>query len=181
MIVAAILFGLAANIDNLSIGIAYGVQRRRIRLVHNLSIAFATTAVTYAALLAGGQLHRHLLPSLPDWLGGAMLILLALAGFVRPDRPAGTTAMRGTTGWREAGYLAAALSVNNIGLAVAGGFAGMHDSVALAAIFCFSVALLSAGLFAGETAGRRLTDALRRAWIGNAILLAAGLVMLFGG
>jgi len=180
MIVTAILFGLAANADNLAVGTAYGVQHRRISRLHNLLIAFATTAVTCAALFAGSLLHRHLLPALPNWLGGAMLILLALAGFLWPKQAPADAAAAGVAGWREVAVLAAALSVNNIGLAIAGGFAGLPYAVALAAIFCFSIALLSAGLFIGESAGRRLASTLSQAWIGNAILLAAGLMMLSG-
>lgn len=180
MTATAILFGLAANTDNLAIGIAYGVQRRRIRLLHNLLIALVTTTVTGAALNASSQLHRVLLPALPDWIGGAMLILLALAGFLcskqRPEEAAGA----GLMDWREAGYLSGALSVNNIGLAIAGGFDGLHDAGALTAVFCFSVALLSAGLFIGGIASRQLANTLSNARIGNAILLVAGLAMLFG-
>lgn len=180
MIAAAVLFGLAANADNLAVGIAYGVQCRRIRVQHNLLIAFATTAVTYAALLAGSQLHRHLLPALPNWLGGALLVVLAIAGFLRPNQRTAEAAASGVAGPREVAVLAGALSVNNIGLAIAGGFAGLHYGLALAAIFCFSVSLLSAGLLIGEGAGRRVARTLRQAWIGNAILLTAGLAMLSG-
>lgn len=180
MIVTAILVGLAANIDNLTVGIAYGVQQRVVRLVHNLLIAATTTAVTCAALMAGRALHRHVLSMVPNWISGLMLILFAVAGLLRPGERSAEAGCIGAPEWREVVFLAVTLSINNIGLAIAGGFAGLGYGSALTSVFGFSIALLSAGQFVGQRASRRIADTLRQDWIGSFILLAAGVMMLSG-
>lgn len=180
MLAAAILLGLAANIDNLTIGIAYGVQRRRIRVRHNLLIGIVTTAVTGLAFAFGQALHRYLLAMLPGWLSGAMLIAMALFGLLRSQARPGHALHAGIAAWPEIACLALALSVNNVGLAIAGGFAGVGYAAALAAILGFSLALLPLGQAIGRHAGHRLDAALMQPWIGHAVLLLAGVMLLFG-
>ena len=167
VIVPAILIGLAANADNLSIGIAYGIQGRNIRPVQNLLVAGVTTAVTLAALLAGRAVHRHLLSAVSNWLGGAILILLALAALARPAKRNSQAIYGGAVGWVDVAVLSASLSINNIGLAIAGGLANLPRVPLLASVFCFSVAMLCVGQVAGSQASRRVTGALSQAWIGN--------------
>ena len=65
---STLLFGIAANSDNLTVGIAYGAKRRRIRWEHNLLIAVVTTAITLVALAAGREIREALPAKLPDVL-----------------------------------------------------------------------------------------------------------------
>ena len=74
---STVLFALAANTDNLTVGIAYGMKRRRIRWERNLLIAAVTTLITLVALTVGRQIREVLPPRLPDMLGGGLLVLLA--------------------------------------------------------------------------------------------------------
>ena len=180
MFAASILLGLAANLDNLGIGIAYGVQNRLIRLPQNVLIAAVTTAITYAAFAAGDGLHRYLLASLPNWLSGGCVIAFALFGLIRSGAQATAIGCHGEIGWRETVVLAATLSLNNIGLAIAGGFAGLSYRAALASIFGFSIALLSAGQIIGREASRSVDTMLTQPWIGNVILLLTGIMMVLG-
>src|SRR5689334_14642147 len=133
-ILVAALFGLAANLDNVGIGIAYGAIGRPIRLFANLLIALLTTGITILAL-AGGIGMRALMPErLPDLLGGSMLIALAGITFWA-DRANGAKygllrmllrfSGQYRVGLAETFMLSLTLSLNNIGLAIAGGIGGI--------------------------------------------------------
>jgi putative Mn2+ efflux pump MntP len=86
----ALLFGLAANTDNLTVGTAYGVRQRGIPWEQNLFIGIVTTAVTLMALLAGRNVRAVLPAALPDWAGGILLIAMAAWGFYREQKAPGS-------------------------------------------------------------------------------------------
>ena len=75
----SLLFGIAANTDNLTVGVAYGMKRRWIRWPQNLLIAAFTTLVTLGAMAAGWQIRKTSPSGSPDALGG--ILLLAFAGW----------------------------------------------------------------------------------------------------
>lgn len=187
---STLLFGLAANLDNLTIGLAYGLQGRRIGPVANLLIAAATTAVTLLALGAGRQIRTLLPADLPNIAGGALLAALAAwnlyhernGGAEKSARYASRFAERRAVGVRESLFLAGVLSVNNLGLAVAGGIGAIGYLPAMLSVFFWSIALLALGQALSRRLGR--VEALRRAVRsplgGNAVLLLAALAMLAG-
>jgi putative Mn2+ efflux pump MntP len=187
---STLLFGLAANGDNLTIGVAYGMKHRRIRWRQNLFIAIVTTLVTLVAMALGRQI-RDLLPSkIPDILGGALLLVFATWNFYRertglPNRPSSPTsrwAEQAAVGMGECLFLAGTLSINNLGLAIAGGIDGVRYISAACSIFFFSVAMLALGQAAGGNFAqmRSVSQVLRYPMSGNAVLALAGVVMLAG-
>jgi putative Mn2+ efflux pump MntP len=187
---ATLLFGLAANTDNLTIGVAYGMRHRRIRSHQNLLIAIVTTLVTLVAMVLGRQI-RELLPSrMPDMLGGGLLLAFAAWNFYRErsglsDRPSVPTprfAAQKSVGLGETLFLAATLSINNLGLAIAGGIGGLHFMSAAWSIFCFSVAMLALGQAAGRgfTEARSVPQLLRNPAAGSAVLALVGILMIAG-
>lgn len=188
-IASTLLFGLAANTDNVTIGIAYGMKRRLIGWKQNLLIAVVTTAITLVALAAGREI-RELLPSrLPDMLGGTLLVAFAAWNFYREGAGvAGAAALpvrsaeRRTMGLGETLFLSGTLSINNIGLAVAGGVGGVGYAPAAISIFCFSVTMLALGQAIGTNFIRltSLQRVLRAPASGNAVLVIAGVLMLAG-
>jgi putative Mn2+ efflux pump MntP len=186
----SLLLGLAANTDNLTVGLAYGMKRRRIGWVQNLLIAVITTAITLVALVAGRQIREVLPPNLPDTLGGVLLISLAAWSFYwertvainRLAKPLTGFAKRTSVGMSEGLFLAGTLSINNIGLAIAGGIGGIGYAPAAACIFCLSVVMLALGQAIGTNFTRlRLTKRMPRySMSGNAALALAGVLMLAG-
>lgn len=181
----ALLFGLAANADNLGVGVGYGLKRRRISLLSNLLIAGFTTVVTLLAIFAGELVRRSVLPAAPNIVSGVLFIVFALWG-MRRDRSNVDGVLRlpeasdgGTASVRETLFLASALSINNIGLAFAGGVGAIGYS-ALLSIFCFSVALLSLGWAIGAYFDHPSTWLLNGPTLGNIILACVGVMMLFG-
>lgn len=188
---STLLFGLAANADNLTVGLAYGLKRRRIGGTANLLIAAVTTVITLLALIFGREVRQLLPNGLPNIVGGGLLAALAIWGLVRDrdgvsERSALSSAARfagrHTVGFREGLLLAGALSINNISLAIAGGIGGIDYAPAAVSIFCWSVAMLLLGQWASaklagwDTLGRILRSPVS----GNAVLLVAGAAMLVG-
>jgi putative Mn2+ efflux pump MntP len=188
-VAAPLLFGFAANTDNLTIGVAYGIKRRWIRWPRNLLIAVITTVVTLGAMAPGRQI-RDMLPSgMPNMLGG-ILLLVFVAWNVYRDRtglptrsalwfgPAETLSV----GIGESLILAGTLSINNIGLAVAGGIGGFGYISAGLSTFSFSVVMLALGQAVGSdfTEAKWVPQMLRNPTGGNAILALTGVLMLAG-
>jgi putative Mn2+ efflux pump MntP len=187
---STLLFALAANTDNLTVGIAYGVKRRRIRWEQNLLIAVVTTLITLLALTVGRQIRDVLPAKLPDLLGGALLVLLAavsivcehVGAVVQFANPLTRFADRTSVGWGESLFLSATLSINNIGLAVAGGIGGVAYVSAAVCIFCLSMVMLALGQAIGTslTRLRLVSQVLRYSMSGNVVLALAGVLMLAG-
>jgi putative Mn2+ efflux pump MntP len=187
---STLLFALAANTDNLTVGIAYGLKRRRIRWKQNLLIAVVTTLITLVALTVGRQVREVLPSDLPDKLGGALLVLLAvfsiiceqLGAVVQFANPLIRFAERTSVGLGESLFLTATLSINNVGLAIAGGIGGVAYISAAVCIFCLSMIMLALGQAVGTsmTRLRLVSQVLRYSMSGNAALALAGVFMLAG-
>jgi putative Mn2+ efflux pump MntP len=187
---STLLFALAANTDNLTVGIAYGLKRRSIAWRQNLLIAAITTLITLIALGVGRQIREVLPSGLPDMLGGAMLLLIAAGSIVceyfgaafRFANPLTRFAERSSVGLAEALILSGSLSINNIGLAVAGGIGGVAYTAAAVSIFGLSMAMLALGQAIGTslTRLRLVSQVMRYSLGGNAALALAGVLMLAG-
>lgn len=178
MIISAVLFGVAANSDNLSIGISYGIKRRYVLWVHNIVIAVVTTVITLIALATGHILRDYLLPNSPSWLSGALLMLLALwSAYKQPC--AESPPDHDLTTLHESLYLSLTLSVNNIGLALAGGIGNLSYGVVAISIFSFSILMLAAGQLIGLKVVE-LGGFFGHPMFGNAVLFLAGVMMLAG-
>jgi putative sporulation protein YtaF len=65
---------ISSNVDNLGVGIAYGIRGTCIRFPSNLLIALITGAGTLLAMLAGTTLYRFLRPELASLTGGLGMI-----------------------------------------------------------------------------------------------------------
>lgn len=187
---STLLFAVAANTDNLTVGIAYGMKRHWINWQQNLLIAVVTTAITLVALTFGRLIREMLPPNLPDMLGGALLISLATVSLywersgavARFAQPVPSFADRTSVGVGEGLFLAGTLSINNIGLAIAGGIGGVSYTSATTAIFCLSIAMLTLGQSIGTSLTRvkLVSRVLRYSMGGNAALALAGVLMIAG-
>jgi len=72
------LLAIAANLDNLGVGISYGLQKRYIPVFSNLIIALISTVLTFFAMIFGQWLERVL----PVWaandIGASVIIGVGL-------------------------------------------------------------------------------------------------------
>jgi len=116
-----VALGIGANTENLPVGLAYGLRRRRIGLGRNLFIAAATTAATLVPLTIGQGLHGHIPSGASDAIAGLLLAGLGLFNVwaerrtpgKRVDTAVGVEGTVAPIGLRETLALAGALSLNN--------------------------------------------------------------------
>lgn len=76
--ITIILIGIASNLDNLGIGLAYGMKRTKIPLVSNLTIAIMSMIATYIAVRAGSMILTYISTELASLLGSLLLCAIGL-------------------------------------------------------------------------------------------------------
>ena len=187
-----VLFALSTNLDNLVIGLSYGLRGIRVRLESGLLVSGLVLAGTLLSLWAGQGLQFLLPPVLARLLGSLVMAGLGLSSLWgvwkgKRGRQAGAEeeqwpqkhperfdrdASRQIE-WREALALGGALALNNLGLGLGAGAAGMPVLAAGAAVFFMSFGLLSAGNFLGRKKKRRGS--------GRGAQAVSGLLMLLLG
>jgi len=78
LILSALSFSLSSNLDNLVIGIAYGIKKVKIGIIANLIIAIVTSTATFLSMLIGIYISKLLPPSASNDLGAIVIIILGL-------------------------------------------------------------------------------------------------------
>ncbi|BBI34625.1 sporulation membrane protein YtaF [Cohnella abietis] len=76
--ITIIVIGIAANLDNLGISLAYGVKQTKIPISSNIIIALISAIVTYIAVIAGGTIIEYISPSTASLLGSLLLCAIGL-------------------------------------------------------------------------------------------------------
>ncbi|MEO4053846.1 manganese efflux pump [Solibacillus sp. CAU 1738] len=76
--ITIILIGIASNLDNLGIGLAYGVKQVRIPVLSNVIIALMSMVVTYVAVSAGGTIIEYISVHTANILGSLLLCIIGL-------------------------------------------------------------------------------------------------------
>ena len=151
LLLTAVLFAAACNLDTVILSMGYAVKGVRVSLSHSLIIAALTTLITWASLLLG---------PLPNLLGGLVLAGIGawfVLDWLRRLGPAGEAEgeNRAATLWGCVS-LAAALAVNNAGIGVAAGVSGIAPGWAALANFLVTLAALPLGRALGDKLAGRL-------------------------
>ena len=72
------LIGIAANLDNLGIGLAYGVKRVKIPILSNAAIAGIAMVITFVAVTAGETMIDYISVQVANYLGSLLLCIVGL-------------------------------------------------------------------------------------------------------
>ena len=190
-ILSVILFAVSSNLDNLAVGLSYGLKRVHIPLFPSLLMGLITFMGTMLSMMFG----QKLLPFLPDGFARLLgsIIILVMGGYgmisflVKSYRSRGCQADKDFSDTilpprmlpvREAFALGMALAVNNIGLGIGASMSGLGVLPASAGSFCFSIAFLTAGNRAGK---RWLSSLIGRCAepAASAVMIALGLYEFF--
>jgi putative Mn2+ efflux pump MntP len=183
-VLAALLIGAVSNLDNLGVGVAFGIRGTRIGAVSNMIVAGITTAATAAAVTCGHVVSGFLPSEMTAWLGPLIIITIGVATVLtsaQPSRPpdsapAGPGAWRhprdveGVISWRESIVLGVALSVNNLGTGIGAGVSGIPALATAVAAGLLSLAFVGGGFQFGRAFGRVA--------LGRHAPLVAGLLLL---
>lgn len=78
LIVSALLFSLASNLDNIVVGLAFGIKKIHLDAVSNLTVAIITTTGTVIAMLFGRWLSGYIPNRIGNDLGAGIIILLGV-------------------------------------------------------------------------------------------------------
>jgi putative sporulation protein YtaF len=78
LILSALLFSLSSNLDNVVVGIAYGIKKIRIGIFANLIIAFITSTGTFLSMSVGAYISKFLPHSVANSLGAGVIIILGV-------------------------------------------------------------------------------------------------------
>lgn len=73
LILLSVLIAVAANLDNLGVGIAYGIQNIRVSLWANIIIAAISFAAAWLSGMAGEVIRFYLSPQTANIIGAIML------------------------------------------------------------------------------------------------------------
>ncbi|MEC4803531.1 MAG: manganese efflux pump [Jaaginema sp. PMC 1079.18] len=148
-VIASILLAISTNIDNLAVGVAYGVRRVKIGWQANSAIAFLSGASTFLAMTFGDWLENFLANNFAQKLGSSILILigfLTVANLLIRKFSSGfseTTDLTANTVLKlpDALLLGLALTITNLGTGIGAGLAQL-DPI-LTSILSFLSSLLT--------------------------------------
>jgi putative sporulation protein YtaF len=77
-LISILLFAFSANIDNFTVGIAYGIKKIKIGLLSNLLIALITAIGTFVSMAVGLAVSKILTASIANVVGSVILILIGI-------------------------------------------------------------------------------------------------------
>jgi putative Mn2+ efflux pump MntP len=176
IVFTAVLFGLASNLDTWILALSWGVRGVRLKAGGWLILSGVTTAVTWLALLLGAAAQGLFAPA-ARMLGGLVLIAMGLwtvLDWLRHLNQEEAVPQTDPSSPLACVPLAAALAVNNSGIGVAAGVAGLPPWAATLA----NLAITLFSLWAGLTMGRRAAGT----WLGKYGVPLSGLLLaLLGG
>ena len=166
---SALLYSLSSNLDNLVIGIAYGVKKIKIGITPNLIIATVTSIGTLISMSVGKFISGFLPTSLTNMLGAVIIMLLGLYFLIQsilkliPKSYSNSLALKnvdeimdyaeksdsdnsGTLNIKEAFVVSLGLMLNNLGTGLAASITGVNVSITVICTFILSIALLMLGV-----------------------------------
>jgi putative Mn2+ efflux pump MntP len=196
-----VLIAAVSNLDNLTVGVAFGMRESRIAAAPNVVIAAVTMAATAGAMTSGRALSRVLPPSLAAAVGASIIgaigvwtVLASLRVVRLPDsstepgpgeRRGGRYLVSGeldrenVIALREALVLGVALALNNAAAGVGAGVAGIPWAVTTLLAGALSLICVGGGSRVGLSLGRRVGGR-SASLISGLILLGVGASILSG-
>ncbi|MGL4656827.1 MAG: manganese efflux pump MntP family protein [Sarcina sp.] len=178
LILSAFIFSLSSNIDNLVIGISYGIKEEKISMLSNIIIAIITTLGTYISMEFGKFICRFISHDISN-LFGAITLLLMGAYFVtqsiiekEKDKKVEKKKVTKLSA-KDTILLALALASNNLGVGVAASITGLGIKWVL--IFTFITSILTISI------GQSLGDHVIGKFIGKYDSLISGILLVLLG
>lgn len=170
LILSSILFAISANIDNFTVGIAYGIKNIKITFKINLLIAALTSTGTFISMSIGLVIVKFIPAHISNIIGSIILIFIGLYFIAdyfyknMPHKNVSTNDIKkvlndpqnadkdnsGSIDIKEGFILGIALSLNNIGVGIGSSLAGLNITTALIFTFIFSILSLSLGYSTGK-------------------------------
>lgn len=175
LILSALLFSISSNLDNLVIGIAYGIKKINIGILPNCIIAFITSLGTLISMLFGSYIAKFLPTSISNSLGALIIIALGIYFIItsllkfRNKTSSKELALKdvndmvqyaessdldksGDISIKESLLVALGLTFNNLGTGVAASITGVSIKFTVISTFVLSIIII----LLGESIGNRV-------------------------
>ena len=156
--ITIIILGIAANLDNLGVGLAYGVKKTKIPFVSNFIIALVSMIVTFVSVTTGSTITQYISITAANLLGSLLLCLVGiwmLIPFKKDEAsPLENPELIDTDGnhivsFREAIILGFILSANCLASGVGMGVNGVSVLWTVFSIGFFSIVTIGASSYFG--------------------------------
>jgi putative sporulation protein YtaF len=181
-IFSTLLFALTANIDNFTVGIAYGVKKIKINIFSNMLIAAISSIGTFISMSIGYLISKFIPITISNFLGSIILIGIGL-WFIKDfffkknindinsinreydfekyteilDNPyKADVDNSGNIDLKESITLSLALTINNFGLGLGASITGLNILLTTLFTFIFSQLTIMLGYFLGNSYLSRL-------------------------
>ena len=178
LILASLLLSLSTNLDNLAVGVAYGLRNITITVLANLFIAILSGLSTFVAMSFGVTISQFLSTQSAAALGS--LILLGIGIFSlwetltsQDEIPLNLSHQPNHMSVHQALLLGLGLTITNLGTGVGAGLAQLD--LVLTSFFSFISSLITIG--GGYLIGKILTSNLSSHGLG---LISGSLLILLG-
>jgi len=175
LLLSALLFSLSSNLDNIVVGIAYGIKKIKIGIIANLIIAIVTSTGTFLSMSLGVYISKFLPHSIANALGAGAIIILGGYFVIQSiiklvnNKNSKELALKdiddmieyaeksdldnsGDINIKEALLVAFGLTFNNLGTGVAASITGV--SIQFTVISTFILSILT--IMFGETVGNHV-------------------------
>ena len=177
--ITIILFGIAANLDNLGIGLAYGVNKTKVPLTSNFTIAAISMIVTYLSIVIGSTLIEFIAPDKANFVGNLLLCVIGLYTIIS-YKLSSTENLDGIDkdrnniiSFREALMLGLILSINCLGSGIAIGVNGISAIWTVIFVGFFSILTFAIGGHFGLLLSKTI--------IGKYSTIISGMILIFIG
>lgn len=202
-LISAILFVVSASLDNVIVGIAYGIKNLKISFSKNIIIALISSIGTFLSMLLGHFICLIIPNNYSKFIGSSVFIVLGMWCIIQPFLKRNTNSTEtnsyktlnegnlmsyedvmenpekadidnsGNIDLKECFILSFALAINNIGLGIGAGIAGINIELTVLLTLFFSLTAIPLGYYIGN---KLLSKAL-----GKYSFIISGLIIIILG
>lgn len=187
-LISGALFSISANIDNIPIGLSYGVKKTHISILKNILICIITSIVTFLSMLIGQNISKFFDIKIANILGSILLIFLGIYPIAknifikekndRLNENEKNILMNNDISIKELLLIIITLSLNNIAAGIAASITGVNIICTTICTFVFGTIFL----YIGNNLGKRINNKLVEKYselISSFILILIGVMELF--
>lgn len=187
-LISGALFSISANIDNIPIGLSYGVKKTHISILKNILICIITSIVTFLSMLIGQNISKFFDIKITNILGSILLFFLGIYPIAknifikekndRLNENEKNILMNNDISIKELLLIIITLSLNNIAAGIAASITGVNIICTTICTFIFGTIFL----YIGNNLGKRINNKLVEKYselISSFILILIGVMELF--
>nr|WP_239549110.1 sporulation membrane protein YtaF [Scopulibacillus daqui] len=190
--ISVLIIAFASNLDNLAIGIAFGIRSTKIPILSNLIVALITMLGTYLSMTMGEVIAHYISGFMSNLIGAALLLGIGLWSIIKslpcakqnassnnddikpiPNPYACDANKDNVISLKESFTLGIALAMNNIATGIGAGTTGVSPLWTTIMAGVFSLIFIGCGSKFGYT--------IASTWFGKFSGLVAGILLILIG